>query len=129
MTLHNVTITVEFPLDNTLGSMPCAIATGTEYDPATLYGFDSAIQTAPNACTFMDAPLSGVGPGKIFELDLVGFCTSQPCSTTMPFNSRGTLTFGLTTTAPEPGTILLLGMGLAAVMVWRKRVNSITQSA
>jgi hypothetical protein len=93
---------------------PCLIAEG--YD-----GFTSHTQTSPWACNFSGG---SVALGDTIVLDLVGYCTAQPCTGS---NSLNSVNFGLD--VPEPSTILLLWMGLAAVMVWRKRVKSITQDA
>jgi hypothetical protein len=99
-----------------LGSTPdpCSIAEG--YD-----GFTSHTQTSPWACDFSGG---SIALNDIIVLDLVGYCTAQPCDGT---NSLNRVNFSLD--VPEPSTILLLWMGLAAVMVWRKRVKSITQDA
>lgn len=122
MTLHQVTVAVFFtgtfnPVD--LGStQPCQIST-VEY--VTLFGFDTATQTAANACTFSDVPSSGIPNLATYDVDLRGYCTSQPCNGS---NSLGAVDFS-TTTTPEPGTIVLLGTGLAALMVvGRKRMKS-----
>ena len=120
--LSDLTITVGCTFSSTcdaarLGSTPdpCQIAEG--YD-----GFTSHIQTSPWACNFSGG---SVALNDTIVLDLVGYCTGQPCGISNP--SLGAVNFSIDT--PEPSTILLLWMGLAAVMVWRKRVKSITQDA
>jgi hypothetical protein len=124
--LSDLTITVGCTL--IAGGATCdAAKLGSTPDPCQIagydnFGFTSHTQTSPWACNFSGG---SVGLNDIIVLALKGYCTAQPCSTGNP--SLGAVNFSID--VPEPSTILLLWMGLAAVMVWRKRVKSITQDA
>jgi hypothetical protein len=119
-TLTSLTITINSHFD---GELSCIIDTVNQQGVSP---FSFPQQTAPNACTFSGGEtVDAVTPGGVYGVqfgypdELFQTCDSNGVCT--PLESL-TLTLAGTTATPEPGSMVLIGTGLAALVARKKKL-------
>jgi hypothetical protein len=120
-TLTFLTVTVNTAFS---GMLSCAIDF-TQPGNGGVSPFSVAQQTAPNACTFSGPPAfpDAVLPGGFYGIQF-GYpgLVFQTCDTQGNCTPLSSLSVSLTT-VPEPASIALIGTGLVAMAVGRKKLK------
>jgi len=116
-TIISDTVTIPFLAFFNRDSTPPVLSCAT--DSETAPGWTGT--AVGNSCVFTGGTIAS---GVQYGLTFLGFCPTPACSTDP--NSPTTVQFDLawtTAPVPEPGTLILLGTGLAAVAASRKRLK------
>lgn len=121
ITLTSLTVTVNTAFS---GLLSCAIDL-TQPGNNGVSPFSVAQQTAPNACTFSGPPAfpDAVLPGGFYGIQF-GYpgLVFQTCDTSGNCTPLSSLSVSLTT-VPEPASIALIGTGLVAMALGRKKLK------
>ena len=121
-TLFSLTITINTAFS---GDLSCIIDLSQPGNGGTS-PFSFAQKTAPNACTFSGGPITpdaveagstygvqfGYGPDELF----------QTCDSNNNCTLLNSLDVGFAGATPEPGCMVLIGTGLAAMVARRKKL-------
>src|SRR6266852_980492 len=121
LTMTNLIVTINTAFS---GLLSCAIDL-TQPGNGGVSPFSVAQQTAPNACTFSGPPAfpDAVLPGGFYGIQF-GYpgLVFQTCDTQGNCTPLSSLSVSLTT-VPEPASIALIGTGLVAMAVGRKKLK------